>query len=287
MDLKLQPDAPTILRRSGDQRTLLEIREAYLLERRLSDQLRTAAEHDRPLMYISAYNEFYEAMALRQRTSSSDRKSRSIRLRLRALKRFLLPETRFLEIASGDASFAFQAASHVQHIIATDVQDVNVDYSKAPSNFSFIKVEGVSIPLPDASVDFIFSDQFLEHLHPDDAKAHLRETLRLLVAGGRYLCITPSRVTGPHDITGYFDNVATGFHLKEYDWASLVKAFKDVGFSKVKLYASGGGYLAPLPFAVATAIDAGLLALPQKLRRKLRHYKVVRALTGLFIIGVK
>ena len=32
----------------------------------------------------------------------------------------------------------------------------------------------------------------------------------------RFICLTPHRSTGPHDMSKYFGDVATGFHLKEY-----------------------------------------------------------------------
>ena len=33
---------------------------------------------------------------------------------------------------------------------------------------------------------------------------------------GVYICITPNRVSGPHDVSRGFDEVATGFHMHEY-----------------------------------------------------------------------
>ena len=55
-------------------------------------------------------------------------------------------------------------------------------------------------------------------MHLADAEAQLREMQRVLSPGGAYWCRTPNRVTGPHDISCFFDQVATGFHLLEYDY---------------------------------------------------------------------
>ena len=71
----------------------------------------------------------------------------------------------------------------------------------------------------------------MEHLHPDDAVDQLKNIYNALVNGGKYICITPNRLTGPHDISKYFDNVATGFHLKEYTVTELSGLFREVGFS--------------------------------------------------------
>ncbi len=43
-------------------------------------------------------------------------------------------------------------------------------------------------------------------------------------------------LNGPHDISKFFDEVATGFHLKEYTTSELSELFKKVGFSKVRVY---------------------------------------------------
>lgn len=56
----------------------------------------------------------------------------------------------------------------------------------------------------------------MEHLHPDDAYEQLQEIYNALIPGGIYICITPNRLSGPHDVSQYFDSIATGFHPKEY-----------------------------------------------------------------------
>jgi ubiquinone/menaquinone biosynthesis C-methylase UbiE len=96
-----------------------------------------------------------------------------------------------------------------------------VDFAAAPANFRFLKTDGVEIPLAENCVGLAHSDQLMEHLHVEDAEAQLREIHRVLRPGGRYVCKTPNKVTGPHDISTYFDDVATGFHMREYDYRSL------------------------------------------------------------------
>ena len=39
----------------------------------------------------------------------------------------------------------------------------------------------------------------------------LANLYRALKPGAVYVCITPNRLSGPHDISLYFDSVATGF----------------------------------------------------------------------------
>ena len=45
-------------------------------------------------------------------------------------------------------------------------------------------VEYLDLPLPDGAVHFAFSDQLIEHLHPDDTDDHFRTIYRLLKPGG-------------------------------------------------------------------------------------------------------
>ena len=73
----------------------------------------------------------------------------------------------------------------------------------------------------------------MEHLHPDDAIVQLTNIKNALTNGGKYICITPNRINGPHDISRYFDKEASGFHLKEYTFTDLNKIFKNIGFSTV------------------------------------------------------
>ena len=92
--------------------------------------------------------------------------------------------------------------------------------SRSPLPHGGVKIhvvlsDGVSVEVPAASVTLAYSNQLMEHLHPDDALVQLRNIVRALAPGGLYVR-HPNRLTGPHDISMYFDRVATGFHLKEY-----------------------------------------------------------------------
>ena len=107
----------------------------------------------------------------------------------------------FLEIGGGDCEVTLLVSRHVAKAIVIDVTDELVPPDAAVPNFEFIKTAGVTVPLPSESVSFIYSNQVMEHLHPDDARAQLRELFRVLKPGGKYLCRTPSRVTGPHDVS--------------------------------------------------------------------------------------
>jgi len=81
------------------------------------------------------------------------------------------------------------------------VTDRLIDRAAAPANSGFVCTSGVAIDLVAGSVDLAYSNQFTEHLHPDDLTWQLREIHRVLHPGGAYLCRAPSRLRGPHDIS--------------------------------------------------------------------------------------
>ena len=121
----------------------------------------------------------------------------------------------YLEIGAGDCSLAFAVAGKVIHVYAIDVSDEISKQIETPANFESIISDGISISVPAGSIDFAYSNQLMEHLHPDDADSQLENAFTALRPGGAYLCITPKRLLAHPTYRLYFDE-PTGFHLKEY-----------------------------------------------------------------------
>lgn len=111
------------------------------------------------------------------------------------------------------------------------------------------------IPLPDASLEALYSAHMLEHLHPDGARAFLREARRVLRAQGvlrlavpdlqllvtQYLThrdadalISGSLLATPvrHGVKGLLRQVIAGdrHHLWMYDGRSLCRLLEEAGF---------------------------------------------------------
>ena len=164
-------------------------------------------------------------------------------------------------------SWLWKYARYVRQVYAVDVSDTITDGVRPPANFHLALSDGCSIPVPQGSVDIAYSNQLMEHLHPEDAEEQLRNIHQALAPGGQYLCITPNRLSGPHDISWLFDREATGFHLREYTVRDLRELFFQVGFSSVKVYIGGRGFYSQVPSLPILVGETMLSCLPFPIRR--------------------
>ena len=224
--------------RESEQRTLEQLREHYQTEKELADRLRNASKEERRYLYTALYDELYRRVPHHPqltRKVSFEARTEAVSEQLKLLGHFLKPEFTFLEVGPGDCSLAFEIAKFVKKVFAIDVSEDITKSSRLPQNFELVISDGCSIPVPKNSVNVAYSNQLMEHLHPDDALEQLWNIYNALVPDETYLCITPSRLFGLHDISKYFDKVARGFHLKEYTITELSSIFKTVGFPKVRL----------------------------------------------------
>jgi len=109
----------------------------------------------------------------------------------------------------------------------------------------------------------------MEHLHPDDASDQLQNIVGVLVPGGKCICITPNWIAGPHNISRYFDELATGLHLREYTVTEVADMLRRTGFSRVKTFLSYKGYIvSPLLPATPFAWIEWILEKLARARRK-------------------
>jgi len=151
------------------------------------------------------------------------------------IRQFLPPGGSYVELGAGDCATARRVAAHAARVTAVEVSEEIVP-ADLPESVHVAISDGVSVPVPAASADIVYSNQLMEHLHPDDAFEQLRNVAAALKPGGRYLVITPNRLSGPHDISQAFDPVARGFHLKEYTYRELAALFSQAGFRRVRVF---------------------------------------------------
>ncbi len=281
---ELKPDYLAIQRRRKDTRSPERLIAHYELERRLADRLRAARRDERSRLYTEVYSELFNSLPDHPQKTAVDSRAERIAKQVRLLKPLMRRGDVYLEIGCGDALLPFALSGFAREVLGLDVTDTLVDFAAAPAGFRFLKTDGVEIPLAENSVDLAHSDQLMEHLHVEDAEAQLREIHRVLKPGGRYVCKTPSAVTGPHDISVFFDDVATGMHMREYDYASLRALMLRAGFRSVvfPLVVAGHWITAP-PYPVLRGLERSLQQLPARLR----HNPLARLLMGITAIATK
>lgn len=274
----------------NESRTLERLRRHYEIERELADRLRTASSEERRELYARVYDELFQRVPDHPQVTRQDdlqETARDVQAQLRLVEPFLDRTVRFLEVGAGDCAVSTAVASRVAHVYAIDVSAEIVSGAEAPDNLELVLSDGISVPVPVDSIDVAFSNQLMEHLHPEDALAQLRNVYDALASGGVYVCVTPNRLTGPHDISRHFDDVATGFHLREYTIKELRRAFLDVGFRRTTIIIGGRGHFRQTSDNWVRAVEGAFSRLPANVRRTLGGRAYVHGLLGIRLVGHK
>jgi hypothetical protein len=271
-------------------RTTAQLREHYEIEKELASRLRNASEIERRHLYSSVYNELFQRLPQHPGLigkSLQEQTRESVFAQMKILKHYLNKETTFLEVGPGDCALSLGVAKLVKQVYAIDVSDQIIRDLILPENFEFILSDGCSISIPQGSVDLAYSSELMEHLHPDDALVQLHNIYNALTFRGVYICITPNKLKGPHDISKYFDTMATGLHLKEYTISELSNLFKDAGFSKIKVLVGGRGIHINTPVFPSILCEKLLCMFPYTLRKSIAVSLPFRAMLGIRLVGIK
>jgi len=286
----LAPNAPDRKTDAAEVRSDERLRAHYEVERELADRLRASAPADRRALYSRVYDELFARVPdhpqLRRKASSALSEA-AVSAQYRLLERYVRPGFTYLEVGAGDCALALRACRDAASVIAADVSDAITQGLKAPDNFRLVLFDGVDLPLPEGSVDVAYSNQVVEHLHPDDALAQLRSIHRALKPGGVYLCVTPNRVNGPHDVSRFFDRVATGFHLKEYTYADLDDLMRRAGFVDTRACVGVKGRFTETPVATMHAMESAAARLPRALLARMGRHSLLERLLIVRVLGRK
>ena len=100
---------------------------------------------------------------------------------------FFLAGARVLEIGAGTGKQALELRRRGFEVTAIEIADSNYATHRL---FPIVDYDGLTIPLPDASTDVVFSSNVLEHV-PDLARMH-REIRRVLTPGGKCVHVLPT-----------------------------------------------------------------------------------------------
>lgn len=253
------------------------LRHHFEVERALADQLRRARSRaERARIYETMYDTLFAEVPDHPRLVRRDRREEIARhnaRKLRLVEPWLAKDARVLEIGSGDCTFAFELCRRVASVYGVELSEKSARLEGAPENFALVLYDGFEFPFAADSFQFAFSDQLVEHLHPEDAELHFRSVLRALAPDGIYMFRTPHRFTGPHDISRYFTNgEPQGFHLKEWTYRELHATLRACGYESIAAVWNARGRTLRMAMPLVGAMEAVLGALPRGLRRRLTVY---------------
>lgn len=218
----------------ADARTLDRRRAQFELERRLHGELLATAKGERAAAARAAYQELFSRFRDHQVFQIDDAEDQRLgRQNAAMIAPLTRPGDKVLEVGCG--------RGHVLHAI----QEVGCDVFGIDPSLDMVELarrHGVSadvgtaesLAFPDNTFDLVFSQQVLEHVHPDDVPEHLMEAFRVLKPGGLLVVETPNRRTGPQDISRGFSPVAEGLHLKEWSFGELAAVMRAAGFISVR-----------------------------------------------------
>jgi SAM-dependent methyltransferase len=272
-----------------DDRGPEALRRHYELERRLADRLRDSSPAERRRLYGEVYDELFRALPdhpqNRWKADAAAREAHAAE-QVAVVSAFLPEGGVYVELGAGDEAVARAVARRASRVYAVEVSEEIAAAAGRPANVERVLSDGTSVPVPPGTAHVAFSNQLMEHLHPDDALAQLRQVAAALAAGGVYVCITPNALSGPHDISRHFDSVPTGFHLREYTNRELRRLLRAAGFEPVRGFVQAFGRIVVYPLALPVALET-VLARCGALGRRLARRRVPRGLLGNRIVATR
>jgi ubiquinone/menaquinone biosynthesis C-methylase UbiE len=268
------------------------VREMSAFEVDAAARLRASTRAERASLYEEVYDQHARQFP-EVPTETTEGAFRYLRSELAFARRFVSSTSTVAEIGAGHCQLAVALAPYCRSIYAVDVADLSPRGS-TPTNFKHVRTDGVRVPLPDESVDVAISNQVMEHLHPDDVPDQLLEITRVVRPGGCYICTTPNRLYGPHDVSGFYgtdacqvvDNayVAKGLHLKEYTNMELDELLTNAGFRQTRYFAGGRGSYIEFPVGMLRQCENLVRRIPVKHRK---GSKLLRLLLGARVVAHK
>jgi SAM-dependent methyltransferase len=267
-----------------------DIEHHYRVELELAGRLRSAPRAERLSLYGPLYDELFRRVPnhpqLTRKVSEAERQAAS-NDKFSLLGRFIDRNTVFLEIGAGDCAFTLAVADRgARACYALDVSREILSGVNDP-RVETVLSDGCTVPVPAGAVTLAYSFQVMEHIHPDDALEQLRNLFTAIAPGGSYMCVTPSRLNGPHDVSKFFDPVARGFHLKEYTNTELARLFRAVGFSRVVPYAGFRGHYLRLPLWFVRMFEWTFDRLPARLAQRLGKKPIFKNVLEINLRAIK
>jgi len=108
--------------------TVDQLIEHYEIEKKLATKLRNSTREERlqQKLYTSVYDDLYRNVPYHSQLKEgldSKGRGRQVAIDMRLLSRFLKPDSRFLEIGSGDCLLSLEVSRRVEKVYALDVSN--------------------------------------------------------------------------------------------------------------------------------------------------------------------
>ena len=275
-----------LLRPLPPNRSYDQIKNHYLLEKSIAEKIKSSTREERTKILSTMYDEIFSKVPDHPRLTKrqSDKVSaRSIKKKLILVSKYLNSSVQFAEFGPGDCRFAFEIANRVKVAYGVDISDQRNPDDSVPENFKLIIYDGFHLEeIEPNSINIIFSDQLIEHIHEDDTKLHLELVHSILKKGGKYIFRTPHNFTGPHDISMFFSYEPEGFHLKEWTYTEMNQILMDIGYAKFNTYWNARGVKVRLPKVYFSVGELVLSKFPKKTMRKFSRY-LIPVLCGMAV----
>ncbi len=269
------------------------IKRHYEIEKKLAERLKNSPAAERAQLYSCLYNELFRKVPDHPQLTKKNAGAgytEEISSKMNLMRLFPAYHARpssLLEIGSGDCRLSLAAAQYFDDVYALEVSEEITKHVRGPGNFHLIISEGGGIDLPPESINIAYSNQLMEHMHPDDAILQLKDIYNVLIKGGSYICLTPHRFAGPHDVSRHFEDVASGFHLKEYTFSELDSMLKSAGFRETHVIAGARGVYAKAPVKPFLLLEKLLERLSLRHRKKISRNIIMRLFLGIRIAAEK
>lgn len=209
--------------------------EQYLIEKKLRERILKSKKTERHEIIAAAYEELFISFPDHDVFHVSDKdRLRVGRLSAGLIAPLLPPQGRILEVGCGRGDTINSLSSMGFSCWGVEASQVMVKMARMQNNAVVVQGMADQLEFDDGFFDCVFSQEMIEHMHPEDLPGHFREAYRVLRSEGFFSVETPNRTTGPQDVSRSFSNIAQGLHLKEYSVAELIRMFRDNGFINVK-----------------------------------------------------
>jgi SAM-dependent methyltransferase len=268
-------------------RTYEQVKNHYLVERSIAKKLKNSNREERKKIFGTMYKELFRKVPDHPRLTrrvSQQLTDEANKGKMSLVDGFIDKSTVFAEFAPGDCRFSCEVAMRVKYVYGIDISDQRDPKSIIPKNFKLVIYNGYDLnEIDNNSIDIIFSDQLIEHIHPDDTLLHFKLAHKVLKRGGKYVFRAPHSLTGPHDVSQYFSDEPEGFHLKEWTHIEIKPILKALGFSAMHTYWHARGTNIRMPYFYFAFCEYFLGLFPKRYVRKPAKYLI----PSLFGVAIK